>query len=173
MPHKDFPRITLPPDWDEQKDCEYFEDRWRPNPSYTTALWGWFLFHYEGFLHTLEAAIAYFRRHDASLVFVPSICLSVSEKLAFLRALAESHPLAAHFRERLVEAIDACEAMESERARVLKEYQTAGDDGWLYPVVALADYVGGAHSLLDEAMACENDDYRELNEPAPGDEQML
>ena len=84
--------ISLPANWNEEKDCAYFEDRWEPAPSYTDALWWWMRFHHGDYVQTLDVALRYFRRHDATLVDTDLGCLTSHEKVTILLEIAGSSP---------------------------------------------------------------------------------
>jgi hypothetical protein len=166
--------ITIPPDWDAEKDCEYVEKNLYsadPASSYTTALWDAMRFHYGEFVHTLNASLAYFCRHDARLTRIEPSCLTAAETIAALIEVAKTSNLVASCRERLLEVLAACEFTEAERHRILKAYRLAGDHAWMYPVIELLDWIGYSNCLLDQTML-QNDDYRELNEIAPGEDDL-
>lgn len=132
-------------------------------------------FHHGVFVRTLDSTLDYLRRRDATLVHVEPRCLSPAEKIEALLEIARASTVVAGYRERFVEALVECEFAEGERRRVLGEYRRAGEHAWMYPVVEAIDLIGDAAFLLDEAMLCENTDYRERNSrerfgDAPGDE---
>ena len=152
----------MPADWDEQKDCDHFDERWTPEPSYATMLWAMMRLHGGLFAAALDASLAYFQRKDATLVHVEPLCLSAREKIEALLEFAQASPRAAHFRERLLADLQACEFTERERERVLREYRQARDGAWMYPVVEVIDYLGDAAVYLNETMGAENEDFESV-----------
>ena len=151
--------ISVPAGWDGEKDCTHFEERWEPVPSYATALWEWMRYHYGEYVQTLDAASRYFRQKDATLVDVDLRCMTPLEKIAALLEIAKGSRQVAPYRSRLLEDLSDCQLAETERERVVKEYRLAGDHAWMYPVIEAVDYLGTAAFLLEETMACENEDY--------------
>ena len=112
-------------------------------------------FHHGNFVDALDSSLQYFHRQDATLVHVEAGSLTSLEKIAALQEFAHTSRHVAHFRERLLDDLRACEFTERERARVLGAYRLAGEQAWMYPVVELIDYLGGAGVFLDETRRCE------------------
>ena len=56
----------------------------------------------------------------------------------------------------------ACAFYETERARLLGEYQQAVEHAWLYPLVILCEELGGQAVELAELMGSEDLRYDEL-----------
>jgi hypothetical protein len=157
------PTIVVPADWNAQKDCEYFEERWKPLPTYTEALWHWMRFHHGFLVKTLSRSLRYVHERDATLVYIDPLCLSAGEKIEVLLKIAATSAVVAGYRRRLQDHLRICEFAERERRRVVRAHSLAGEHAWLYPVIEAIDYIGHAAFLLDETMACENDDYCQLN----------
>ncbi len=154
--------IIVPTGWDAQRDCDYFEARWRPDPTCTDVLWRMMRFHFGVFQSTLDAGLYYFQRKDATLVHIEPRCLTPLEKIEVFFEVARTSYYVASFKERLLEDLQACDFTERERQRVLREYRLARDGAWMYPVIELIDYLGGCGVHLDETMQCETEDYREV-----------
>lgn len=157
-----FQPIVLPADWDEQKDCDHFLERWEPEPSYATVLWAMMRLHGSLFAAALDASLAYFQRQDATLIHVEPRCLSAREKIEALLEFAQASTRVAHFRNRLLADLQACEFTERERERVLREYRRARDEAWMYPVIEVIDYLGDAGVYLNETMGAENEDFESV-----------
>ncbi len=162
MSQEAFAPIVLPAGWDAQKDCEHFEERWDPDPTYAKGLWRMMRFHFGYFATTLDASLYYFGRKDATLVHVEPRCLSTAEKIEILQEVARTSELVAHYRDRLIEDLRHCEISENERQRVLREYRLARDGAWLYPVIEVIDYLGDAGTYLLETMDAENGDFQRI-----------
>ena len=154
------PPIILPPDWDEQKDCEYFEERCMPKTSYSAALWEWMRYHHGVMVKVLDAALLCYRRRDATLVPVELQCLTPAEKIEILAEFAASSTLVEAYRTDLVEALKDLAHSEAERMRVIREYRRAGDHAWTYPVIEVIDYLGEAAFGLDLFLSSHCKDYQ-------------
>ena len=149
--------ITLPPDWDEEKDCRYFLERWAPDPSYTQSLWEWMRFHYRDYARAINAALRCSRSCDAALTHIEPMCLTPVEKIRIVLDSVRGKPQLFTDPARLIEDLQACEVVEGERARILDEYRRAGDSAWMYPVIELIDYLGAAAAELGETVERENE----------------
>ena len=156
-PLDEYVPIVLPAGWNTEKDCAYFESRWHPEPTYTDALWRFMRFHHGIYVETLDTALRYFRDHDAALVFIEPSCLTPLEKIRILSEIAGQSARAVTYRSRLVDALRACAISERERMRVLREYRAAGEHAWMYPVVAVIDYLGASAYELEECLVCEDE----------------
>ena len=166
------PAIHLPVGWNAEKNCEYFNERWHPQPSYAEALWRWMRFHYGCFDQALTQALRYLHERDATRVWIEPSCLAADEKIEILLGIAETSNVVAAYRPRLLDHLHACRFAESERRRIVRAHYLAGEQAWLYPVVEVIDYIGDAAFLLRETMMCENADYRQAGnfDPAGDDD---
>ena len=70
------------------------------------------------------------------------------------------------YRERFQEDLRFCRFVLGEHARIMPTYAKGHEHTWLFPLVAVADYLVCAAMAIEESMTCEHVDYREkLGEP--------
>lgn len=163
--------ITLPAGWTAEQDLAYLEERWDPVPSHAEALARRLDFHFDGFQAALDHCLRYFQARRLTDWRLRPRCLPPAEQIELLVDLVRRRPEVAPFRARLLEDLSACAHSERERARILREHRLAGERTWLYPLVELADYLGGAGIFLEETMRCEAPGYQALIQDLAEDEE--
>lgn len=152
--------IIVPAGWTPEQDFASYEDRWGEADDYFAAALQRAAENYQELIETVDAALQYFEQHDHRLVPVHPATLTLSEKLTRLSLIANTRRTTYQYKSRFAEHLHDCQWVDHERQRVMESYYLGEERTWLYSLCELADYLGSAGMLLEEAMKCEHSDYR-------------
>lgn len=152
--------IAVPPNWDAEKDIAEFENRFCDD----------YEDHHEYGLHKVDEACAdlklvlaqalrYFLDRTTNPLRVPVNALTVTETCHFILELVVQSGREPEYVGRFEKHLAAVLHYEGQRAMVLKRLWANPEHVWLIELADLADTTVTARWELDEAMACEHDDY--------------
>lgn len=144
--------IVVPPGWTAEKDLAIFDYMPDSDESYWEVVQSVIEHDCKELAIDIDAALSYFYARDVQLTRFRLGCMTLAEKIDLLETVIKSSKYRPRDPEELYATLALCRTAEAERSRVFKEYQQAGEQSWLYPVVTVIQYCGAAASHFEMAM---------------------
>jgi hypothetical protein len=154
-----FPLLSVPAGWTEQADVQEFVAIFGKSEDCFGDLKDGIETQYENLHAVLDAALGYFLEKQNFTFPYPTSALSLPEKVEWLQSLIGRQDRDENYLERFGEHLAYCLWIDSERRRLLREYQDPRGRKWLYPLCRLSDCLASGGQWLEEGMLCEHSDY--------------
>jgi len=151
--------ITVPPDWNEQKDMTRYQEIYEETGDCLVTLYDRIGDNYSELHCVLKNAIRFFMRNTETAHPLPLAALTIDEKIEWLEELLCAAPRTEQYLARFGDDLSHCRWVEAQRKRLLRSYRPPNGALWLYPLCLLADSLVSSGMRLEESLICEHGDY--------------
>jgi hypothetical protein len=167
--------ISVPADWNEDKDRAYFEERFGESKDYRDVMATYLNKAFAELNEVLDEVVGYFTQ-NLEIAGLIGPALTPREKIEWLTELVLDIEDRANVRDRLLESLAHCAWAHHERYRLLFALRRPFSLTWVAPLCDVTDSMGAAGAKLEESMICEYQDYdgaRIYHSPLPKKQAVL